>query len=229
MSISFTDDLISLFYPRLCAGCSIPLVTGEEVLCLNCLADLPRTNYHLYQENPVFQIFIGRVNITLATSFCRFDKGGRMQHILHQLKYKGNCEVGHKMGKLFGFDLLQCDLYKDIDALIPVPLHPGKEKKRGYNQSFEICKGLSESMDRPLLSGNLVRIVDTTSQTLKGRFERWENVSGIFKVNNGASFTGKHLLLVDDVVTTGATLEACCEPLLKIPEVRVSIATVACA
>jgi len=139
--MAIIDDLISLFYPRLCAGCSTPLVRGEEVLCLNCLADLPRTNYHLYHENPIFQIFIGRVNITLATSFCRFDKGGRLQHLLHQLKYKGNSEVGIKMGALFGNDLVNNILYQDIDAIIPVPLHPKKEKKRGFNQSVEICKG----------------------------------------------------------------------------------------
>lgn len=223
------DDLISLFYPRLCAGCNTPLVKGEEVLCLNCLADLPRTNYHLYEDNPVYQIFIGRVNVTLATTFCRFDKGGRLQHLLHQLKYKGNREVGRKMGILLGNDLIQTISYQDIDAIIPVPLHPKKEKKRGFNQSVEICKGLSESMNRPLIMGNLVREVYTTSQTRKGRFERWENVSGIFNVKNGNSLTGKHLLLVDDVVTTGATLEACCEPLLKIPGVRVSIATIASA
>jgi ComF family protein len=221
------DDLISLFYPRLCAGCDTPLVKGEETLCLNCLADLPRTNYHLHDDNPIYQIFIGRVNITLATSFCRFDKGGRLQHLLHQLKYKGNREVGRKMGILFGFDLIHSSLYQDIDAIIPVPLHPKKEKKRGFNQSIEICKGLSESMNRPIISGNLVREVHTASQTRKGRFERWENVSGIFKVRNGDSLVGKHLLIVDDVVTTGATLEACCEPLLKIPGVRVSIATLA--
>ena len=223
------DDLISLFYPRLCAGCNTSLVNGEDILCLHCLADLPRTNYHLFPENPVFQIFIGRVNITLASSFCRFDKGGRLQHLLHQLKYKGNSEVGIKMGILFGYDLIQSSSYQDIDAIIPVPLHPKKEKKRGYNQSAEICKGLSESMNRPVISGNLVREIHTSSQTRKGRFERWENVSGIFNVKNEASLIGKHLLLVDDVVTTGATLEACCEPLLKIPGVRVSIATLASA
>lgn len=223
------DDLISLFYPRLCAGCNTPLVKGEEVLCLNCLADLPRTNYHLIKDNPVYQIFIGRVNITQATSFCRFDKGGRLQHLLHQLKYKGNREVGHKMGILFGFDLIQNSLYQDIDAIIPVPLHPKKEKKRGFNQSVEICKGFSESMNRPIILGNLVRDIHTDSQTRKGRFERWENVSGIFKVKNGDALSEKHLLLVDDVVTTGSTLEACCEPLLKIPGVRVSIATLASA
>ena len=227
--MSLTDDFISLFYPRLCAGCSTPLIKGEEILCLHCLADLPRTNYHLFIENPVFGIFTGRVNITYATSFCRFDKGGRLQHLLHQLKYKGNCEVGRKLGLLFGYDLFQSELYKDIDVIIPVPLHPEKEKKRGYNQSAEICKGISESMNRPLVQGNLIREYAKTSQTSKGRFERWENVSGIFNVKNGASLSGKHLLLVDDVVTTGATLEACCEPLLRIPGVRISIATIATA
>ena len=223
------DDLISLFYPRLCAGCNTPLVIGEDILCLNCQADLPRTNYHFYPENPVFQLFIGRANITLASSFCQFDKGGRLQYLLHQLKYKGNYEIGFKMGILFGYDLIQNSLYQDIDAIIPVPLHPRKEKKRGYNQSAEIGKGLAQSMNRPVITGNLVREIHTTSQTRKGRFERWENVSGIFNVKNDASLSGKHLLLVDDVVTTGATLEACCEPLLKIPGVKVSIATLACA
>jgi len=223
------DDLISLFYPRLCAGCDTPLVKGEEVLCLNCLADLPRTNYHFIPENPVFLTFAGRVKIEMATSFCRFDKGGRLQHLLHQLKYKGNREVGRKMGMLFGSDLVQINKYQSIDAIIPVPLHPKKEKIRGFNQSVEICKGLSESMNRPLIQGNLIRSVHTASQTRKGRFERWENVTGIFSVKDGNSLTGKHLLLVDDVVTTGATLEACCEPLLEIPGVTVSIATLATA
>jgi ComF family protein len=193
------------------------------------MADLPRTNYHFNVENPVFLAFIGRANIEMATSFCRFDKGGRLQHLLHQLKYNRNLEVGRKMGMLLGYDLSQCELYKNIDAIIPVPLHPRKEKSRGFNQSAEIGKGLSESMNRPLLLGNLVRVAHTASQTRKGRYERWENVHGIFDVKNSALLTDKHLLLVDDVITTGATLEACCAPLLEIPGVRVSIATLACA
>lgn len=227
--LNYFDDFLSLFYPRLCAGCNISLVKGEDVLCLNCLVDLPRTNYHLSPDNPIIQIFIGRINVTYATSFCRFDKGGRLQHLLHQLKYKGNCEVGIKMGRLFGYDLIQCDRYQEIDAIIPVPLHPRKQKQRGFNQSAEICKGLSASMNRPVISDNLFRTVHTASQTRKGRYERWENVSGIFDVKNAISLIDKHILLVDDVVTTGATLEACCEPLLKIPGIKVSIATLASA
>lgn len=229
MKTNYFDDFVSLFYPRLCAGCKTSLVRGEDVICLNCLADLPRTNYHQIQENPIYQIFVGRANIVLATSFCRFDKGGRLQRLLHELKYKGNSEVGRKLGALFGHELIQSSLFQDIDAIIPVPLHPKKEKMRGYNQSTEIGKGLSESMDRPLITGNLIRSVHTATQTRKGRFERWENVSGIFNVKNNSLLTGRHLLVVDDVVTTGATLEACCEQLLKVPGVRVSIATLACA
>ncbi len=227
--MTLIDDLISLFYPRLCAGCSTSLVRGEQVLCLNCLADLPRTNYHLEVENPIYLLFIGRLELALATSFCRFDKGGRLQHLLHQLKYKGNKEVGHKLGMLLGCDLIQNDLYSTIDVIIPVPLHPKKEKQRGFNQSTEICKGLSEAMNRPLILDNLVRKVHSDSQTHKGRFERWENVSGIFTVKNSSELVGKHLLIVDDVITTGATLEACCAPLFEIPGVQVSIATLACA
>ncbi len=227
--MNLAEDIISLFYPRLCTGCNISLVKGEELLCLNCIADLPRTNYHLIRENPVFQQFVGRVQIELATSFCRFDKGGRLQHLLHQLKYKGNREIGQKMGQLFGYELIQSVLYNTVDAIIPVPLHPRKEKKRGFNQSAEICIGLSEAMNRPHLIGNLIRDIHTESQTRKGRFERWENVSGIFSLRDRNAIKGLHLLLVDDVITTGATLEAAAVPLLEIEGVKVSIATLACA
>lgn len=225
--MSVLSDILSLFFPQLCAGCNTPLVKGEDILCLNCLADLPKTNYNDAIDNPIAFHFSGKVRIDFATSFCHFDKGGRVQHLLHQLKYKGRKEIGYKMGLLFGFDLIQNIQFQNIDAIVPVPLHPRKQRSRGYNQSTEICKGISESMNRPLISGNLIRQVHTSSQTLKGRYERWENVSGIFSVKDSEAFVGKHLLLVDDVITTGATLEACCHPLLEISGVRVSIAALA--
>jgi ComF family protein len=225
--MSVLNDLLSLFFPQLCAGCGIPLVKGEDILCLQCLADLPKTNYQDGKDNPLALNFLGRINICYATSYFSFDKGGKVQHLLHQLKYKGRKDIGFKLGQIFGFELIRNIQFSEIDAIIPVPLHPRKQWSRGYNQSKEICKGISESMQRPLISGNLIRKVHTSSQTMKGRYERWENVSGIFKVKNSTDLEGKHLLLVDDVVTTGATLEACCEPLLKIPGVRVSIATLA--
>ena len=225
--MSVLNDLLSLFFPQLCAGCNTPLVKGEDILCLNCLTDFPKTNYSDGIDNPVALHFLGKVRINYATSFCHFDKGGRVQHLLHQLKYKGRKEIGYKMGILFGFDLIQSLQFQEIDAIVPVPLHPRKQRSRGYNQSTEICRGISESMSKPLISGNLIRRIHTSSQTLKGRYERWENVSGIFLVKNSDAFAGKHILLVDDVITTGATLEACCHPLLEIPGVRVSIAALA--
>ncbi|HWR99037.1 MAG TPA: ComF family protein [Prolixibacteraceae bacterium] len=223
------NDFLSLFYPRLCAGCQTSLVRGEEVICLGCLADLPKTGFEKIADNQVSQLFWGRADIRLATSFCSFDKGGIMQHLMHQLKYKGSREVGVKLGNLFGTDLIRSAPYRDIELLVPVPLHPKRERTRGYNQSAEIGKGISAAIERPLITGNLVRNLYSNSQTNKSRFERWQNVKELFGVRNPEILEGRHLLLVDDVVTTGSTLEACAQVLLKIPGTTVSIATIACA
>jgi ComF family protein len=223
------DDFLSLFYPSLCAGCQTALVRGETVICLECMSDLPKTGYEKILENQVAQLFWGRVEICMATSFCSFDKGGVMQHLMHQLKYKGSTEVGEKLGQLFGIVLNQAAPYLEIELLVPVPLHPKREHKRGYNQSEVIAKGISAAMAIPLVTGNLIRNRYSNTQTNKGRFERWENVKELFGVKNPEVFEGKHLLLIDDVVTTGSTLEACAQVLLKIPGTRVSIATLACA
>jgi ComF family protein len=227
--MSVLNDLLSLFFPQLCAGCNTPLVKGEDILCLNCLADLPKNNFRDGIDNPLALNFLGRVKLCYVTSYFCFDKGGKVQHLLHQLKYKGRKDIGYKMGLMFGNELIRNIQFSEIDAIIPVPLHPRKQWSRGYNQSKEIGKGISESMNRPLIFGNLTRHIHTSSQTMKSRYERWENVNGIFKVKNSTTLEGKHLLLVDDVVTTGATLEACAEPLLNIPGVKVSIAALASA
>jgi len=227
--ISCLDDLLSLFYPRLCAGCQTSLVRGENVICLDCLADLPKTGFERINDNPVAQLFWGRAEIKVATAFCSFDKGGIMQHLLHRLKYKGSAEIGEKLGTLFGNDLSQCACFREIELLIPVPLHPKKERKRGYNQSAVIGKGMSAAMGRPLMQDNLLRNHYSDTQTNKGRFERWENVKELFSVRKPELLEGKHLLLIDDVVTTGSTLEACAQALLKVPGTRVSVATLAYA
>ncbi|MCK9641143.1 MAG: ComF family protein [Prolixibacteraceae bacterium] len=223
------DDLLSLFYPRLCAGCHTTLVRGEEILCLGCLADLPKTGYEKKADNPVTQLFWGRIDIKMATSFCTFDKGGVMQHLMHQLKYQGRKDIGEKLGFLLGADLIQSPPYREIDLVMPVPLHPKREHKRGYNQSAALGKGIAEAMGITILEGNLVRNRYSDSQTNKGRFERWENVKELFGVKFPEMLEDKHILLVDDVVTTGSTLEACVQVLLKIPGTSVSIATLACA
>jgi len=225
----FLDDFVSLFYPRLCAGCQTALFKGEEVLCLSCLSDLPKTGFEKTKDNPISQLFWGRAEIKHATAFCTFDKGGVMQQLMHQLKYKGGREVGEKLGQLFGSDLLRSAPYREVELLIPVPLHPKRERKRGYNQSSEIGKGMSAAMGIPLIPGILIRNHYSATQTNKGRFERWENVKELFSLNNPDLVKGKHILLVDDVVTTGATLEACAQVLLKVPGTIVSIATIACA
>lgn len=223
------EDFLSLFYPRLCKGCQTSLVRGESVICLGCQADLPKTGFEKLSDNPVAQLFWGRTEIQMATAFCSFDKGGIMQHFLHQLKYKGSKEVGEKLGMLFGFDLIQNLPYQDIELLIPVPLHPKREHKRGYNQSAEIVKGMSDAIGKPFSSGNLIRNHYSDTQTNKSRFDRWENVKELFSVKKPELLQGKHLLLIDDVVTTGSTLEACANVLLKIPGTKVSIATLAYA
>ncbi len=223
------NDFLSLFYPRLCAGCQTSLVRGEKVICLGCEADLPKTGFEKTADNPVARLFWGRTDIQFATSFCSFDKGGMMQHLMHQLKYKGAKEVGDKLGMLLGQDLMRCIPYQDIELLLPVPLHPKREHKRGYNQSAEIGKGMSTVMGIELMVGNLVRNHYSVTQTNKSRFERWENVKELFGVRKPELLEGKRLLLVDDVVTTGSTLEACANTLLKIPGTSVSIATLAYA
>jgi ComF family protein len=223
------EDFLSLFYPRLCAGCQTSLVRGEEVICLGCQVDLPKTGFEKFADNPVSQLFWGRTEIQQATAYCSFDKGGIMQHYLHHLKYKGSKEIGEKLGMLLGNDLINCVPYQDIELLIPVPLHPKRERKRGYNQSAEIGKGISDAMNKPLITGNLIRNHYSDTQTNKSRYERWENVKDLFSVRKPLLLEGKHILLIDDVVTTGSTLESCARAILKVPDTRVSIATLAYA
>ncbi len=232
MSVSFYiwfENFLNLFYPRVCNACGRPLFTGEDVICTRCLFKLPQTNFHLHKENPVSRIFWGRVALHSATAFLFFNKGGIVQHLIHRLKYKNKPQVGIYLGRQFGFQLMDSPLFKEVDIIIPVPLHPKKEHVRGYNQSEMIAKGLEQSMNAVSVAGNLVRSVHTSSQTKKSRYSRWENVKGIFEVKNPGQLQGKHLLLVDDVITTGATLEACCETLLQIPDIKLSVASLAYA
>jgi len=219
--------LTELIFPRLCVACGDKLIEQEQWICLDCLHHIPRTNFHLEPENPLAQMFYGRVRIEFATSFFYFSKGSKYQSLVYNLKYKGMKELGAEMGKQFGIDLLQSVDFSSVDLICPVPLHPKKEKKRGYNQSWWIAQGMAWQMQKPLSIGNLIRVTSTESQTLKNRFERWQNVEGIFDLTNPEAFCGKHILLVDDVVTTGSTIEACAQAILSKTDARVSIATLA--
>lgn len=220
-------DFIRLFYPNLCMVCHNDLPEVEQVICTTCLYHIPRTKYWYDTENPVAKIFWGRVFIQNACSFFFFSKGSRYRKLLHHLKYNGKKDVGYILGKEFGLELKKAETYKNIDVIVPVPLHPKRYKKRGYNQAEEIAKGLKESMGIPLSTQNLIRSEYTETQTRKNRAERVENVSKAFRLENPIDFKGKHILIVDDIVTTGATLEECATTVLEAENAKVSIVTLA--
>jgi ComF family protein len=222
-------DAIHLFYPHLCLGCGSDLLSEKQLICLQCSLTLPHTKFETIPGNPVEKIFWGRFDLKAAHSEFYFSKGQVIQQLIHQLKYKGNKEVGIYLGKLIGEKLATCERFANIDHLVPLPMFPAKEFKRGYNQATIICNGMAETMSVPVLLNNIVRRYATETQTKKHRTERWENVAESFFVTDPEMLRGKHVLLVDDVLTTGATLEACCQAMSIIPGISISIATLAIA
>jgi ComF family protein len=227
--MSYLDDFFSLIYPNTCAGCGNPLRKHETVICNFCAFHLPVTDFHLDKENPVTQLFWGRVRLESASSFLYFNKGNTVQHLIHLLKYKGRKDIGIWLGKQFASLLKASPFFIPVDAILPVPLHPKKLKIRGFNQSEQIALGIHSAWDIPIITDALCRTTSSETQTKKTRFRRWQNVENIFAVCNAEKIAGKHILLVDDVVTTGATLESCITVLGKIPSLRVSLATLAVA
>jgi len=223
------DDFLSLLFPRICCGCGASLVRNETIICTQCYIEIPRTNYHLQPENPVEQLFWGRCLIEKAAAFSFYTKGSRIRRIIHKLKYEGLKEAGILFGKIYGRSLRESGFLEDIDLIIPVPLHPSKRRSRGFNQSECICSGLSEISQIPVDTASLLRVSKSATQTRKSRYERWLNVEGIFEVRRAEAIEGKHILLVDDVITTGSTIEACAVELLKVKEVRVSVIALAVA
>ena len=222
-------DFIDLMFPNLCVVCGTNLQKNEQLLCLSCFHDIPRTNYHLLEDNPIERRFWGKVPVQRATSYFFFQKGSSFQKILHILKYKGNKEIGELMGKYAAIDLLDSPDFDSFDLIIPVPLHPIKYKIRGYNQSEWIARGISSVLNKPMDINTLQRVRENPTQTKKSVFERYENTEGILEVGEKAVLEGKHVLLVDDVLTTGSTLEACVRALLEIPGIKISIFTLAVA
>ena len=219
-------DFISLIYPRICVACGSNLFGQEQVLCTACSYQLPRVDNADFHNNKTGELFWGRIPVNYALSFFYYAKGSLYQNILHHLKYKKKQYIGLEMGRLFASEVKNKSL-KGIDFIHAVPLHYKKLKKRGYNQSDLIAKGFSEVLNIPLISGEISRTEATETQTSKGRYERWENVSGIFKIRRPDIFKNKHVLLIDDVITTGATLEACANAILEIPGGQVSVASLA--
>lgn len=223
------DDFLSLLFPRLCCGCGTHLMRNENLLCTECYVSIPRTDYHLSEENPVAKLFWGRCNISRTAAFSYYTKGSRIRKIIHTLKYKGIKEIGTEMGRIYGASLKSSQFLEGIDIIIPVPLHYSRERKRGFNQCDLICEGLSEISGIGVRKDILKRVSMSDTQTKRSRYERWLNVDGIFEVTDPESIEGKHLLVVDDVITTGSTIEACASELLKIKDVRVSVIALAVA
>ncbi|MBC7913018.1 MAG: ComF family protein [Pyrinomonadaceae bacterium] len=222
----YAQDFFSLFFPEVCSGCGKNLLGNESVICTDCIYHLPYTNFHLDSNNRVARQLWGRVPFLFSSAYVYFHKGSRVQNLMHGLKYNNKPEVAYKLGELYGSELKEAEAIKYADTIIPVPLHPARQKKRGYNQSEHFAHGLGKSMKIPV-NLNLKRNIFTQTQTKKSRFVRYENMKGVFSIDNSSSLENKHILLVDDVLTTGATLEACALELLKIKGVQISIATIA--
>ena len=198
-------------------------------MCTRCRNFLPLTGYEQNEDNPLAQMFYGRVHLKAVTACFFFSKEGKVQHLIHELKYKGNREAGAFLGQELGKRLQEAPLFQGIDYLIPVPLHPKREKERGYNQSMIIAQGIAEVTSINIGVDFLVRSVNTATQTHKSKEERWQNVRNIFELRHAERLEGKYVLLIDDVLTTGATLEACALTLSAVPGITISCATAACA
>jgi ComF family protein len=226
-SLDVGSDFISLFFPSYCFGCNQSLVKGEDTLCTQCLLELPKTNYHLLEDNPIKTKLTGRLPLKHAWAFLKFRKTGIVQHLLHQLKYNNQPEVAVKLGRNYGIELAQGGYQNDFDMIVPVPLHSSRQKKRGYNQSSKFAEGLSYTMGIPWDESISIRTTTTATQTKKSKQERWENVSSVFDIRESEKIRDLRILLVDDVITTGATMEACGQHLVENGCSELSIACIA--
>lgn len=227
MLIKTATAIRDLFFPHYCLGCAADFIRATEVICARCKISLPETHFINSSHNTVEKIFWGRISIEQAGALYYFNKHGIIQQLLLTLKYKNNTSSGLFLGRELGKALAISSRFKNIDAIIPLPLHPKKEYKRGYNQAMIIAQGIQEKWPIPILEKSVVRLVDTKTQTQETRINRWENMKNIFYISNPDSLQNKHILLIDDVITTGATLEACGAAILSIPGTKLSIAAVA--
>lgn len=224
---AWLESFVNLVYPRTCCGCGSLLLADEFHVCLNCRILLPRTRFHKHRENQFTKIFWGRIPLETGTALYYFEKGSKVQRLIHQFKYRGNTELGFFLGSLLGHDIRGSPHYKEIDCVIPVPLHSKKQKQRGFNQSEVIARGIASCLSIPCHRHLLIRKQETSTQTRKNRYNRWQNVSDVFDTPDPSPLVNKSVLLVDDVITTGSTLEACAQKLLAVKGVKIWIATLA--
>jgi ComF family protein len=224
--LALINSFIKLFLPEVCVACGVELLENETGACLSCLYKIPRTNNFLKENNSAEILMAGRIPFDRIATFSYFAEGGVLRPMIHKLKYYNGKDMGLLLGKMFGEDLVASDFIKNIDIIVPVPLHPKKQRSRGYNQAEIIAHGISEATEIPVITNNFIRVVFNPTQTKRTKTERWKNVSGIFKIKDSSLFEGKHILLVDDVITTGSTIEACGNALQNCDNLKISIATI---
>ncbi|MBR1793271.1 MAG: ComF family protein [Bacteroidales bacterium] len=223
------QELLRLFFPAICYGCGQPLEGDEQSLCVHCMSHLPLARNAAIVDNATELRLMGRVHFDAAASYMYFKQGLVSQRIVHAIKYRGDEALGLRMGLLMGRDLAQCGRFDSVDCLVPVPLHRSKLWQRGYNQSLLLCQGIAKTFPRPIVADALVRVIATDTQTDKDRIGRMDNIHKAFMVRNVSALQGRHVLLVDDVLTTGATLSECADVVLALPDTKVSIATLTLA
>lgn len=227
MYMNYFSNALHLFYPKICITCDAALLTLEKLICTSCRHDLPIICYSSFKDNTIKNTFLGRVPIEKAGSFLMYRKLGKTKALIHHLKYKGNQKIGSLLGYWFGNILQESGEFNDIDCIVPVPLHKKRIKQRGYNQVTSFGKALAQELKCEYIPNILIRVSASKTQTFKQRFERFHNIQTTFKLTNRNTFKNKHVLLVDDVITTGATLEACCKELLQTKNLKISFVTIA--
>ncbi|MEM6316360.1 MAG: ComF family protein [Bacteroidota bacterium] len=229
MKTTWLHDLFDLFFPNLCFACQKRELQKNAVLCYACHRSLPTTDMHTMKENRFTDRFFGRVYLQAGAALYHFKEDTAVQQLIHQFKYEDKPKIGRILGEQYGHQLMKNEQFSSVDLIVPVPLHPKKERQRGYNQSDFFAKGLANSMKKPWLKTGLKRTKYGESQTRKSQTDRFQNVLESFDLRDNAALEGKHILIVDDVLTTGATLEACASKVLSLPNTKVSMATIAIA
>jgi ComF family protein len=229
LTVSLADDFLSILFPRVCHACGDHLVRNETLICSACHVAIPKTGFHLRRDNYAEKLFWGRCRLEKAAAWAYYVKSGRMTRLIYRFKYNGIREIGSELGRIYGIALTESGFMDDIDIIVPVPLHRRKERRRGFNQSLVLADAIAAVSGKPVNSCSLTRVTKTETQTVRSRIERWKNVEGIFAVEDGSSLQNSHVLLVDDVITTGSTIDACTTALSNIEGIRVSAVAMAVA
>jgi ComF family protein len=223
------DGILDLAWPRLCPLCGRPLLQKEEILCLNCLYELPKTDQLSFTDNKAAERFWGKISFEKVGTGYHYLKESKVQKAIESIKYKGEKELGEYLAREVGYRIKPIGFFENIDYIIPVPLHPLRQRKRGYNQSEWIARGLSKASGIPLDTKHLHRSICNTTQTTRNLWDRWQNVQALFGLHQAEELIGKHVLVADDVLTSGSTLEACGQVLQTVPEIQISFFALALA